>query len=178
MMNSKQTFTFSIPALRVLENEHQLLTYLMNKWHPLVLAIEREQFTNEVEARNLFKTLRTEIKNFIEPLKNHTDKEEAYLFPALAKYVGDEQGPVQAIQAEHEEIDTYIGDFLHQSSHIREEQLTVGAMKEIAHNAQEAFEVITFHFIKEETIIFPMVESILKPKQHYELLENLYSSII
>lgn len=177
MMNSKQTFTFSIPALRVLENEHQLLTYLMNKWHPLVLAIEREPFTNEVEARNLFKTLRTEIKNFIEPLKNHTDKEETYLFPALAKYVGDEQGPVQAIQAEHEEIDAYLGHFLHHSR-IHEEQLTIQDMKEIAHDAQEAFEVITFHFVKEETIVFPMVESILKPKEHYELLENLYSSII
>lgn len=51
-------------------------------------------------------------------------------------------------------------------------------MQEIVQDAQEAFEVVTFHLIKEETIIFPMVESILNDKEQYDLLEKVYSSII
>ena len=56
--------------------------------------------------------------------------------------------------------------------------LSLQQMQEIVQDAGEAFEVITFHFIKEESVIFPMVEEILKPNEQYDLFENLYSSII
>lgn len=176
-MSSKQKFSFSVPALRVLENEHQLLTYLMGKWQPLVLRIEREHFRTEGEARMLFRTIRREVNQFLKPLKLHTDKEKAYLYPALAKYVGNEQGPVQAIQEEHAEIEAYFDHFLH-FANVEEKELTIPKMQEIVQDAQEAFEVVTFHLIKEETIIFPMVESILNDKEQYDLLEKMYSSII
>lgn len=174
-MNAR--FKFDIPALRVLENEHQLLIYLMNQWHPLAREIVENDRIDENSARKSFQRLRRKLIDFIDPLKNHTDKEEKYVFPALAKYVGNEQGPVLTIEEEHAEIDAYIGHFLHHSrgNHIT---LTLGEMREIAKDACEAYEVITFHFIKEESIIFPMVQSILKPKEQYYLLENVYDFII
>src|SRR5699024_1549237 len=96
----------------------------------------------------------------------------------LIKYVGDEQGPVKAVQDEHEDIDAYIGHFLH---HLRGgiiDTLSLSEMKQIVHDAGEAFEVITFHLVKEESVIFPMVTDILDEKEQYELFENVYSSII
>lgn len=176
-MEGKSNFTFDLPALRVLENEHKLLTYLMNQWHPIALGFEQGKYKTEQDAADAFIILREKIKDFIEPLKNHTDKEEEFLFPALAKYVGNEQGPVLATEEEHAEIDAYIGHFLH---HSRRDitVFTMGDFREIAQDACEAFEVITFHFIKEESVIFPMVESILQPNEQYDLLENMYTSII
>jgi len=170
-------FKFDIPALRVLENEHQLLTHLMSEWHPLARRIVEDNQISENEVRESFINLRKKLIKFIDPLKNHTDKEEKFVFPALTKYVGNEQGPVLAIEEEHDDIDAYIGHFLHHSRG-NNMDLTVEDMRNIAQDACEAYEVITFHFIKEESIIFPMVQSILKPKEHYNLLESLYDSII
>lgn len=169
-------FTFRLPALRVLENEHKLLHHLMAEWHSIVLDFENDAYTTE-QAHKAILDLRKQMIAFIDPLKNHTEKEEAHVFPMLTKYVGDEQGPVRAVMDEHEEIDAYIGHFLH---HLRGDvrTLQLEEMKKIVQDAGEAFEVITFHLVKEESVIFPMVKDILDDKEQYELLEKVYSPII
>lgn len=175
-MAKAQEFKFDLPALRVLENEHRYLSYLMDGWHTIVLAFERDIYTVE-EGPEALQSLRKLIIDFIEPFKNHTDKEEAFLFPMLAKYVGSEQGPVNATEEEHEEIDAYIGHFLHHTlgdlSH-----LTMDDMKKIVNDAAEAFEVITVHFVKEESILFQMVDNVLGIEEQDKLYEQLYTSII
>src|SRR5690625_5073978 len=146
-MKKHTQFTSTLPALRIIENEHQLLTYLMNEWHPIVLAFEQGQLTKE-ESLPAFETLRNKMIEFKTTYKKHTQKEEAYLFPMLAKYVGSEQGPVQAIESEHEEIDMYIDHFLyHTDGDIS--KLTYDQMDQLSQDAGEVFEVITFHFVKE-----------------------------
>lgn len=169
-------FKFSLPALRVLENEHQYLSYLMEEWHVIVLAFERDIYTEE-EGREALQTLRKLIIDFIEPLKNHTEKEEEFLFPLLAKYVGDEQGPVVATEEEHAEIDAYIGHFLHHTLGDFE-SFTMADMQKIVQDAAEAFEVITVHFVKEESILFPMVDNVLRIEEQDQLYEQLYTPII
>jgi len=175
-MTESSKFVFKLPALRILENEHHLIRHLMSEWHPIVLEFEKDAYTLE-EAHVAIKTLEKKIIAFIDPLKNHTEKEEEYVFKALAKYVGDEQGPVKATEEEHEEIDAYIGHFLH---HVRGDvtQLDLDDMKQIVQDAGEAFEVITFHLVKEESVVFPMVQDILDENEKYDLLEKLYSPII
>lgn len=175
-MATENTLSNDLPALRVLENEHNYLTYLMSGWHTIVLAFERDIYTVS-EGHEALQTLRKLIVEFIEPLKNHTDKEEEFLFPMLAQYVGSEQGPVNAVEEEHEEIDAYIGHFLH---HTRGDvsELTMAQMKDVVSDAAEAFEVITVHFVKEESVIFPMVLNILRIVEQDKLYEQLYTSIL
>ncbi|MFD1204905.1 hemerythrin domain-containing protein [Sporosarcina contaminans] len=175
-MTTENTVQFDLPALRVLENEHQYLSYLMDQWHPIVLGFERYIYTEE-EAREALSTLRRLIVDFIEPFKNHTDKEEEFLFPMLSKYIGDEQGPVLAVEEEHEEIDAYIGHFLHHTMGDLQE-LTLQDMKDVVKDAGEAFEVITVHFVKEQSIIFPMVINILRIQEQDQLFEELYTPIV
>lgn len=175
-MAEAQKFKFELPALRVLENEHQYLSYLMDGWHTIVLAFERDIYTLE-EGHEALKSLRKLIVDFIEPLKNHTEKEEEFLFPLLSQYVGSEQGPVNATEEEHEEIDAYIGHFLHHTlgdvTH-----LSMDDMKSIVNDAAEAFEVITVHFVKEESILFAMVDNVLRIEEQDKLYEQLYTPII
>ncbi|MDV6378850.1 hemerythrin domain-containing protein [Sporosarcina sp. GW1-11] len=171
-----QRFTHTLPALRVLENEHRFLTHEMNQWHAIVLDFENERFSRE-EGLVALQQLRKLVIEFIDPLKNHTEKEEKFLFPMLAKYVGNDQGPVQAVQEEHDEIDAFIGHFLH---HTRGDlsQFTLQMMQDVVKDAGEAFEVMMIHFIKEENVIFPMVLSVLRANEQDELFEQLYTSIL
>ena len=173
-METKQ-FKFSLPALQVLENEHQYLTYLMDNWHPIVLGFENKIYTEE-EAPEAIASLRKLLIEFIEPFKNHTEKEEDILFPELEQYIGGDQGPVKAVEEEHEELDAYIGHFLH---HTRGnlEDLSLADLEAVAKDAGEAYEAITVHFIKEESIVFPMVESMLRIEQQDALFEKLYTPI-
>lgn len=175
MADSKE-FKFDLPALRVLENEHAYLSYLMDGWHTIVLSFERGIYTVD-EGWEAMQSLRKLIIDFIEPLKNHTEKEEEFLFPMLSQYIGNEQGPVNATEEEHEEIDAYIGHFLHHTrGDLRE--FTMEDMTRIVRDAGEAFEVITVHFIKEESILFPMVDNILRIEEQDLLFKQLYTPII
>ena len=169
-------FTHTLPALRVLENEHFFLNSLMEQWHAIVLDFENERYTRD-EGLEALKQLRKLVVEFIEPLKTHTEKEEDFLFPMLSKYVGNDQGPVQAVQEEHDEIDAFIGHFLH---HTRGDLsgFTLEMMQDVVKDAGEAFEVIMIHFVKEENVIFPMVLSVLLAKEQDELFEQLYTSIL
>ena len=49
-MTTAKQFQFELPALRVLENEHNYLSYLMDGWHAIVLGFERDIY-NVDEAR-------------------------------------------------------------------------------------------------------------------------------
>lgn len=108
---------FTLPAMRILENEHRYLTFLMEEWHAIVLWFEQEQITLE-EAKTQLEKLRKAVQEFGVPLKRHTEKEETYFFPLLGQYIGFDQGPLAGIQEEHREIDGYIGHFLHHSEGI------------------------------------------------------------
>lgn len=166
---------FKEPGMRLLENEHRYLTYLMDEWHALVLDFEKEDMTLE-EGREKLKLVRQKLYEFVEPLKNHTDKEEEHFFPVLGTYIGFEQGPLMGIQEEHQEIDGYIGHFFH---HTRGniDLMTLDDMKTIAKDAGEAYEVLTIHFVKEETVLFPMAEKLMKAVDQDELYEKMKTLI-
>src|SRR5690625_3873051 len=99
-MKRHTEFTFDLPALRIIENEHHLLKYLMDDWHPIVLHFERDAYTLE-EGHEALGILRQKLTRFMDPIKNHKRKEERYLFSLLSQYVGNEQGPVLAVEEEH-----------------------------------------------------------------------------
>lgn len=169
-------FQSPVPAMRILENEHQYLMHLMNEWHAIVLNFENDVYEEKV-AHEEFSRLRKLLIDFLEPLKNHTDKEEEFFFPLLGHYIGTEQGPIVTIEAEHEEIDAYIGHFLH---HTRADmdKLSLDDMKHIAKDAGEAFEVLMVHFVKEESVLFPMTDRVMKAVDQDKLLEQLNTLII
>src|SRR5690554_3415308 len=111
-MKRHTEFAFHLPALRIIENEHHLLKYLMDEWHEIVLHFERQSYTMD-ESYEAIINLRAKLIAFLEPLHLHMKKEEAFLFPLLANYIGNEQGPVLAVEEEHAEMTAYIDHFLH-----------------------------------------------------------------
>jgi hemerythrin-like domain-containing protein len=175
MMANHTELRFTEPGMRLLENEHRYLSFLMAEWHAIVLEFENEDLTLE-EGRRKLKMLRQKLYEFVEPLKNHTDKEEEHFFPVLGTYIGFEQGPLMGIQEEHQEIDGYIGHFFH---HTRGniDIMSIEDMKTVAKDAGEAFEVLTIHFVKEETVLFPMAEKLMKAADQDEIYEKMNTLI-
>ncbi|MEK4157563.1 MULTISPECIES: hypothetical protein [Paenibacillus] len=74
---------FTMPAMRILENEHRYLSFLMEEWHALVLWFEHDQPVLE-ESRTQLHKLRKAILEFTGPLKKHTVKEETFFSRCLA----------------------------------------------------------------------------------------------
>lgn len=166
---------FGTPAMRILENEHRYLSYLMQEWHAIVRFIDQEACTAE-EGRRLLTELRRLLQEFRIPLAKHTGKEEAFFFPLLGSYIGFEQGPLVGIQEEHKEIDAYIGHFMHHTE-AGAEDMPLHAVRAVARDAGEAFEILTVHMVKEETVLFPMAEQLFSPAARKRLEEQLNTLI-
>ncbi|WP_102335334.1 hemerythrin domain-containing protein [Salimicrobium jeotgali] len=175
-MWEEQKFQTKNKATRILENEHKYLQYLMEEWHAIVLDFANSRHKDMQEARAAFKELRERLKSFLEPLKNHTDKEEEHFFPALSLYIGKEQGPIMSIEEEHKEIEGYIGHFFFHSRGDLEEY-SYEQLRKMTEDAGEAFEVLILHFVKEETVLFPMVDRVMLTKDLEPLVEDLRSLI-
>ncbi|MDN4071096.1 hemerythrin domain-containing protein [Paenibacillus vini] len=163
----------SVPAMRILENEHHYLSHLMNEWHSIVLNIQNDRYTEE-QAGPEFARLRQLLTDFKEPLAQHTRKEETYFFPLLGRHIGYEQGPIMSIENEHEEIVAYIDHFLHHS----DGEFSLAQMKQITRDAGEAFEILTVHFVKEESVLFPMTARVVKKEEQERLFEEMHTLIV
>lgn len=161
-------FQSSVPAMRILENEHRYLSFLMSEWHTIALYILNHEYGRD-EAAQQFLKLRELLVEFRAVFVQHSKKEETLFFPLLGRYIGFEQGPLVSIEAEHEEILAYIDHFLHHA----EGEHTMGQMSAIARDASEAFEILTIHFVKEESVLFPMVAQVMSKKDQEALFEGM-----
>lgn len=179
----------TVPAMRILENEHHYLTSLMDEWHAIVLNITNDRYPLE-EARREFTRLCRLLADFKRPLRQHTEKEEKHFFPLLGEYIGYDQGPIVSIEHEHKEIEAYIDHALHHAglgaggvdgSRVdglgADAELTMAQMKRVAQDAGEAFETLTIHFVKEEAVLFPMVARVMKRADRDKLFDQLHTLI-
>lgn len=162
-----------LPAMRILENEHRYLASLMNEWHSIVLDFQDDRYSLD-QAKPQFARLRELIRDFKLPLRKHFHKEETYFFPRLGKHIGYDQGPIVSIEQEHEEIFAYLDHFLHYAGG----EFTLEEMKSLSRDAGEAFEILTVHFVKEETVLFPMTGQVMKPAEQEQLNKDLYTLIV
>ncbi len=167
-MSQALQFQSDVPAMRILENEHRYLSHLMNEWHGIVLKLMNYAYKRD-EAQEQFAKLKQLLISFKAVFKQHAEKEEHFFFPSLGQYIGFEQGPLVSIEAEHEEILAYIDHFLHHA----DGELSLSDMSAIARDAGEAYEILTIHFVKEESVLFPMTAQVMSKKDRERLSEQL-----
>ena len=173
---AQEAFQFKVKALRVLENEHRYLKYLMDDWFQLVLKFEHDDVKSRLEGLMVIKDLRQKLNEFEKPLKLHQEKEERFFFPMLGAYIGLEQGPIMSIEEEHAEIDSYIAHFFHHSMHDMNE-MSLESMNEMVKDVMEAYEVLMVHMVKEESVLFEMADKMLKAVDEEVLFEQVNTLI-
>jgi len=166
-------FNSTVPAIRILEHEHHYLTQLMNQWHAIVRQLQTGRYSSAEQARLEFSRLRSLVEAFVPPFINHSKKEEQFFFPMLGQYIGYEQGPIMPIEEEHGEVLSYLNHFLKHA----EGEHSLQEMIDMTRDVGEAFEILMIHFVKEESVLFPMTAQLMSKRDQERLFEQLHSLI-
>jgi regulator of cell morphogenesis and NO signaling len=158
------------PGLERLKSEHGPLRKQMDHFFHTANSID---FTKEAgELLQPLAELREEILSFTRELDPHSEREEQVLFPMMVKYIGREMGPIAVMEYEHEMAKEHLKRFLEET----ESPLaswTADDIRQKVGYAQQAYTILSDHFLKEERILFPMAERLLHPEEKEELLRRI-----
>ncbi|GKV56065.1 hypothetical protein NCCP2222_20120 [Sporosarcina sp. NCCP-2222] len=167
-----------LPAIDVLKNEHNFLSKLMGSWHTAVLGFRGDRYT-PAEGREVFQSLRRQFMEFVGPFRNHTEKEEEFLYPLLVKNAKTERDlfSIKKLKEEHTMIFTAF-EYLLRYSDEDINNMSLMELKAIAKDAGELFNMMAAHFNKEETLLFPKVLTSLRSPEQQQLFNDVYTSII
>ncbi len=101
--------------------------------------------------------------SFCANLLNHFASEEETLFPAFEEASGNSQGPTVVMRMEHEQMRSLL-DGLKNAMEIREVEQVLGISDTLMMMIQQ-------HNMKEEHILYPMIDDVLQ--QPAEIIEKL-----
>lgn len=164
------------PPLAQLKLEHQPLSAQMDEFSAAAALVgEDDQIQNWHEP---MKHLRVQIKDFSERLHRHSEVEEGFLFPMMATYIGRDNGPIAVMEYEHDQAKEQLALFLAATDTLDElgAPLAAEAAMKIASHAIAARQILVSHFMKEETILFPMAEKLLSDAEKNQLAEIILQS--
>ncbi|MFE8703568.1 hemerythrin domain-containing protein [Cytobacillus sp. FJAT-54145] len=149
-------------GLRQLKEEHpSLLKQLEN----LLFTCNRIDANDEREEA--FTSLIDQVKAFFHELEPHSEREEGVLFPMMETYIGKEMGPIAVMEYEHDQAKECIGTFLKATNN--KSEFTNEEIIKYSHVIKNAYYILVDHFAKEENILFPMAEKLLKVEEKEDL---------
>jgi len=154
-------------GLRQLKSEHPPLLKKLDELLTLCLKVENGENANES-----FATLRPSVVEFFDELALHSEREEGVLFEMMAVYIGRETGPIAVMEYEHDRAKSLINTFLINTESGLEDY-TEEKMKQDVALVKEANYTLVDHFAKEENVLFPMAERMLKDEEKQELLKRI-----
>lgn len=152
-------------GLKQLKSEHSPLLGQLEALYGLT-----QQIDQEVDVVNNFKELITKVKAFKRALDPHSEREEGVLFPMMGVYIGTTSGPIAVMEYEHDQAKANIGSFLAKGEL---DQASTEEKKKLAELIQKAYFILTEHFSKEESVLFPMAERMLTVEEKAELSEKI-----
>lgn len=161
------------PAFSQLKKEHVLLREQMEPLYQLALAIGEDN--SVTDWRDALNDLREKTAHFQQQVDLHSQREENFVFPAIANYIGRETGPIAVMEYEHEAAKKNLESFMTKTGQMAEETGAEQA-KEIAISMIDAINVLSDHFMKEENVLFPMGERLLSDEEK-DYLEKMIQTI-
>ena len=156
-------------GLKQLKEEHIPLTAQMEAIYKLTQSIDE----NEVEANyDTLQELYNLVKSFVSELEPHSEREEGILFEMVAAYIGRTNGPIGVMEYEHDQAKMLLRKFLVEAE---ESTSTIepNEVKNIASYAAKAYLILTDHFMKEETVLFPLANQLLTQSEKEILQEKI-----
>ena len=104
------------------------------------------------------------IKSFLNEMERHFQMEETVLFPTFEEISGMRQGPTQVMRMEHQQMRNLLARM--------SEALSNGEREEILEVGETMMILMQQHNVKEEGILYPMVDQHLAPYRE-ELIERM-----
>lgn len=158
------------PALNQLRQEHIPLREQMEELFQSAQKIGENPAVED--WRNDLSDLKEKAVLFEENLDPHSKREEGYLFPMMAKYIGSDTGPIAVMEYEHQQGKENLQAFISKAEQVTE-PLDAKRAKEISSYLIEAYYILSQHFMKEENVLFPMAERMLSAEEKSLLKENI-----
>jgi hemerythrin-like domain-containing protein len=144
-----------------LRNEHDGILFGLKILEEMIMLIK---VNKKVEKEELIEMLDF-LRLFAD--KCHHGKEEGLLFPAMEKVgIKKENGPIGQMLIEHEQGRKYIKEM-----GIAIER-DIADMKRFVKNTESYIELLRNHIDKENTVLFPMADKLLKKEIQDKLLES------
>jgi hemerythrin-like domain-containing protein len=104
-----------------------------------------------------FTAARTNFARFREAMERHISAEENVVFPAFEAKTGDRSGPTEIMRSEHQMIrDLFVK---------MDAALTQQQAKQYLGLSETLLMLLQQHNIKEENILYPMIDQVLGPEQ-------------
>jgi hemerythrin-like domain-containing protein len=152
-------------GLKQLKSEHPPLLEQLGGLYSLT-----QQIDQEMDVNNKFVELITKVKEFKAALDPHSEREEGVLFPMMGVYIGTTTGPIAVMEYEHDQAKTNIRAFLEKAE---SSQVSIDEKKKLTELIQNAYFILTEHFSKEESVLFPMAERMLTDEEKAELYRKI-----
>lgn len=156
--------------LAKLKQEHGPLRAMMDEFAEAAALIGQDKTVTD--WRTALTELQLKVQTFADRLDPHSEVEEGGLFPMVAKYIGREGGPIAVMEYEHDQAKKKLALFLSLAG-VQTEAVDSNRAAEIAFHAISARMILTDHFMKEETVLFPMAEKLLNADEKNRLAELL-----
>jgi regulator of cell morphogenesis and NO signaling len=99
----------------------------------------------------------------------HGRKEEEGLFPALARHLGPEGGPVEVMLQDHEVLRQHQSTIAGDATKLESDREATEAWSRVSAATAAVDELLTFHIDKEDRILFPMARELLSPAEMSEV---------
>lgn len=161
-------------ALARLIKEHGPLREMMDEFHELALQIGKEA---DEDSKEPLKTLHEKVNAFIRDLDPHSRREEDVLFKMMEKYIGRQGGPILVMEYEHEQAKQNLAYFNKKMEQVSgQDPITAQEAKAVAQFAIQAHAILTMHFLKEESVLFPMAQQMLNEEEK-QILEGKFNQI-
>ncbi|MBA4602330.1 hemerythrin domain-containing protein [Thermoactinomyces sp. AMNI-1] len=154
------------PAFSQLKQEHVQLREQMELSLQLAQAIGEDDSISD--WRDLLNVLREKAIQFQRQLYLHSKREDDFVFPAIAKYIGRETGPIAVMEYEHKLAKKNLESFITKAGQLNE-PVNAEQAKEIAIFMIDCCTVLSDHFMKEEKVLFPMGERLLSDREKDDL---------
>ncbi|MBN2908887.1 hemerythrin domain-containing protein [Polycladomyces sp. WAk] len=150
------------PALTRLKQEHIPLREQMEQLYQSAEGVGDD--THIADWQGALHELREKAVRFERELHAHSEREEKYLFPMMASYIGRESGPLMVMEYEHQKGKEYLQTFIAKIDQATAPVDTEKA-KKIGLFMIQAYNILSQHFMKEENVLFPMAEQLLSSEE-------------
>lgn len=151
--------------LQQLKDEHVSLREEMNHFYEITEEIEFESGPAVLQE---FVRLYERVSSFNGKLKVHSKKEDDWLFPMMARHLGENDRTIEVMEFEHEKAEKHLQDFLTEAEQAGP-AIDPDEAQAIAVYAVQAYATLIQHFDREEKVLFPLAEKILSAGEMEEL---------
>ncbi|MDX1386529.1 MAG: hemerythrin domain-containing protein [bacterium] len=168
--------------LQQLMKEHDEYEKVLNVFDRALLELKKRdwEFNPEISAG-----LKSFFRFFDDETSTHNKKEERALFPLLREKlittgehspVGPCVTPVDVMEEEHRQVGQLVAlvfNFLGISSRLPDPASRIVLLEQALHVGQEIVETMKLHIYKENTVLFPLAQRLITPKEFLAIQEKM-----